>query len=123
MSMRLLVTGLLASSFLFLSGWASSAMKQRKDQREKVAQTSKLYCEFINGELFPDIDVALNLEMAKRCDSDKNFTITQYKTPSENMGVMYCCVPQQKMVLERKSEAAKPDIKSESKSELKVQGN
>lgn len=81
----------LALSFLFLSACASSAMKARKDQQTKVAQSAKLYCEFVNGEIYPDVDVALNIEMAKRCDSDKPFSITAYKTPSENQGVMYCC--------------------------------
>lgn len=69
----------------------SSAQKQRKEQREKVVQTSGLYCEFVNGELFADIDVALNLEMAKRCDPNRNFTISSYRTPSNNQGVLYCC--------------------------------
>ncbi len=123
MSIRLASAVVIALSFIFLSGCASSAMKQRKDQRDKVAQTSKLYCEFINGEVFPDIDVALNLEMAKRCDSEKNFTITQYKTPSENMGIMYCCVPQQKAAPERKSEAPKSEIKSDAKADVKSEGN
>ncbi len=81
----------LAVSCLFLSACASSAMKTRKEQQAKVAQSSKLYCEFINGEIYPDVDVALNIEMAKRCDSDKPFTITAYKTPSENQGILYCC--------------------------------
>jgi hypothetical protein len=81
-----------AISIAFLaSGCASSKMKERREQREKVSQSSKLFCEFINGEIYPDVDVALNLEMAKRCDSDRPFTITQYKTPSENQGVLYCC--------------------------------
>lgn len=84
-------TILLLSSVALLSACASGKMKERKDQRDKAAQASKIYCEFINGEVYPDVDVALNLEMAKRCDSDKPFSITQYKTPSENNGVMYCC--------------------------------
>ncbi len=89
MSLRIFTTGLL---FLgLLSGCASSKMKERKEQREKVAQSSRLYCEFINGEMYPDIDVALNLEMAKRCDSEKPFSLTNYKTPAENPGILYCC--------------------------------
>lgn len=90
MSFKLLVLSFAALSFV-VSGCASSAMKQRKEQRDKVAQNSRLYCEFINGEIYNDIDVALNLEMAKRCDPDKPYTLTQYKTPSENQGILYCC--------------------------------
>jgi hypothetical protein len=84
----LLMTSMAA--FVF-AGCASSQMKARKEQREQVSKNAKLYCEFINGEVYPDIDVALNLEMAKRCDSEKPYSISQYRTPSENQGIMYCC--------------------------------
>ena len=90
-SLRLFATFSLVVAACYLSGCASSKMKARKEQREGVANSSKLWCEFINGEIYPDIDVALNLEMAKRCDSNKSFSITQYRTPSENQGIMYCC--------------------------------
>lgn len=76
---------------LALSGCGSSRIKERKEQRETVARQAGLYCEFINGEIFPDIDVAVNLEMAKHCDSSKPYSISQYRTPSENQGIMYCC--------------------------------
>jgi hypothetical protein len=79
-------------SLTIFSGCASSSMKARKEQREKVSQTSRFYCDFVNGEVYPDVEIVLNLEMAKRCDSDKNFSISQYKTNSENVGMMYCCV-------------------------------
>ena len=81
----------ICSLALFFVGCASSQMKQRKEAREKVSQTSKLYCDFVNGELYPDVEIVLNLEMAKKCDSEKSFSITQYKTSNENNGVMYCC--------------------------------
>ncbi|PIS10688.1 MAG: hypothetical protein COT73_07950 [Bdellovibrio sp. CG10_big_fil_rev_8_21_14_0_10_47_8] len=83
---------LFISGLLILAGCASSSMKQRKEQRDKLVQAGgKMYCEFINGDVYSDIDVALNIEMAKRCDVDKPFSISQYKTPSENQGIMYCC--------------------------------
>ncbi len=75
----------------FLSGCASSAMKNRKEQQVKLSQSSKLYCEFLSGSIYHDVDVVLNLEMAKRCDSDKTYTITQYKTQTEDNGIIYCC--------------------------------
>lgn len=84
-----IILGLLA--VVLVTGCSSTAMKQRKEQRDKVAGSARLYCEWINGEIYSDIDVAVNLEMAKRCDADKPFSITAYRTPSENNGVMYCC--------------------------------
>ena len=89
MSFKNIVLSLI--SLVVFAGCSSSKIKERKEQRDKVAQNSKLYCEFINGEMFPDIDVALNLEMAKRCDSEKPFSLTNYKTPTENPGILYCC--------------------------------
>jgi hypothetical protein len=76
--------------FLFLSACSSSQMKARKAERDKLSQTSRFYCEFINGEVYKDIDVALNLEMAKKCDADKPFSISDYRLV-EDTGVMYCC--------------------------------
>jgi hypothetical protein len=86
------IFALLLISVFSLVGCGSSAVKQRKEQRDKMAQASKLYCEFVNGEIYAnDIDVALNIEMAKRCDAEKPFTVSQYKTPSESQGLIYCC--------------------------------
>lgn len=78
-------------SFALLAGCASSQIKARKDQREKASQVSGMYCDFVNGELYPDVEVQLNLEMAKRCDDDKSYSVTSYKTSNENMGLVYCC--------------------------------
>lgn len=76
---------------LALSGCASSAYKQRMEQREKLASSSGLYCEWINGDKHSDIDVEINLQMSKRCDSSKPFSLTPYKNPSDQNGIMYCC--------------------------------
>ena len=81
---------LLVAAFV-LGGCASSQQKARKDQRDKLIQTSKLYCEYINGEQFHDVDVALNISMGQKCDSDKPFSISQYRTPNEIQGMMFCC--------------------------------
>jgi len=72
-------------------GCSSSQMKQRKEQRESVATSSKIYCDYINGEIFPDIEIKLNLDVANKCKSDGMLSITNYTTPSENKGIMYCC--------------------------------
>jgi len=82
---------LLAGAVVFMSGCASGTFKARQEQREKMAASSGLYCEFISGDLFPDLDVELNMRMAKRCDADRNYTITNYKNSSDQTGVMYCC--------------------------------
>ncbi|MEK2646593.1 hypothetical protein [Bdellovibrio sp. BCCA] len=88
MSQRLFI--LLTSSVLLLSG-CSSAFKARQEQREKLAASTGMYCEFVSGDLFPDLDVELNMQMARRCDSNKNFSITNYKNSSDQTGVIYCC--------------------------------
>lgn len=89
----------------------SSAVKQRKEQRDKIIQSSKMFCEFVNGEVYSgDVDVALNIEMAKKCDNEKPFTVTQYKTPSESQGLIYCCTLANKQSARRKA-----PIKSEKK--------
>jgi hypothetical protein len=75
---------------LALSGCASNR-KQRSEQREKVALASGLYCDFVNGEKNPDIEIELNLSLSKRCDVDKPYSITSYKTPAEVGGVLFCC--------------------------------
>ncbi len=84
---------ILLAAAIGVAGCASSSQKARKEQRDKLVQTSKLYCEWISGEQFQDTDVALNVNMAQRCDSEKNFTISQYRTASDIQGMMYCCVP------------------------------
>lgn len=102
---------ILSVLFLFLVGCASSQMKARKDQRDKVAQSSKLFCEFINGDVYPDIDVALNLEMSKRCDSSKPYSMTNYRSPSEAVGIVYCCAMKEKEESSKKTEQKPMDIK------------
>ncbi len=89
MSFRILAA--LGLSMVVLSACSSSKLKERKEQRDRVTQSAKLYCEFINGDIYPDIDVAVNLEMAKRCDMEKPFSMTQYNTRSDSVGIMYCC--------------------------------
>lgn len=110
-------------SSVILSGCGSSAVKQRKEERNRLVQSSKMYCEFVNGEVYAnDVEVALNIDMAKRCDAEKPFSITPYKTPSETQGIIYCCSASargggsRKEVSARKSEEQKKSEDS-SKSE------
>ncbi|HEX7672867.1 MAG TPA: hypothetical protein VF412_01780 [Bdellovibrio sp.] len=77
-----------------LSACASGTFKARQELREKMAVNSGLYCEFINGDQHPDTDVELNMQMARRCDANRPFSITNYKNASDQIGVMYCCAMQ-----------------------------
>lgn len=76
---------------LMLAGCASGTFKARQEQREKAVGNSGMFCEFVSGDLFPDVDVELNLSMARRCDSSKSFSITNYKNSSAHNGILYCC--------------------------------
>ncbi len=75
--------------FFFLSGCTS--MQKRQEERNKVAQSSGLYCEFVNGDANNDVDVEVNLRMSKKCDVNKQFTLTNYKNASDLFGVIFCC--------------------------------
>jgi hypothetical protein len=106
--------------FFVLSGCSSGTLKKKREERDRLVQTSKLTCDFVNAEIHPDIEVELNLQMAKRCDPEKPMTMTQFKTPSENQGIMYCCSLSGK---EQKAEApasrgAKKDNKNDKNDEL-----
>jgi len=80
----------LALSYLGLSA-CSTGQKQRQAERDRVAQSSGLYCEFLNGDDHNDIDVELNLQMARKCDTSKNFSVSSYKNASDIFGMVYCC--------------------------------
>lgn len=114
----------IAIAGLVLSGCGSGAVKARRELRDRNLQTSKLYCEFVNGENNPaDVDVALNVSMQQRCDNEKPFSLSTYKTPSEVQGIVYCCsMPGTKDVVVKKEEpvlAKAPEVKPEHKVEAK----
>lgn len=80
---------ILIAAALFLVGCGNS--KVRQEQRDKISSSSGMYCEFISGDIHNDIDIELNVQMGKRCDSSKPYSITNYKNSSENFGIVYCC--------------------------------
>ncbi len=82
------ICGLLLPVFIIGCG---SAQKKRLELREKLAASSGMYCEFISGDVHSDVDVELNMQMARRCEPTKPLSITNYKNSSENYGVIYCC--------------------------------
>ena len=114
-SLRLFVFATLTTAFAFTG--CSSAQKQREAQRKELAASSGLYCEFLSGDKYPDIDVALNVEMAKKCDSSKHYTITNFKNAAENYGIVYCC-----SLANNKKDDKKNDLKLDLKSEPKHEG-
>ncbi len=78
------------SALIVLAG-CSGAQKARKEEREKLVQSKGVFCDFVSESDFKDVDIELNLRLAKRCDASKPFSITNYKRVSENPGVLYCC--------------------------------
>jgi hypothetical protein len=91
MSLKSFSILLIASSFL-LAACGSSAIRQRRELRDRAVQSAKMYCEFVNGDVYPnDVDVALNIAVARHCESGAAVSMTQYKTPSESNGIMFCC--------------------------------
>lgn len=114
-------------SMLILSGCASSSLKERQEQREKMASSTGMYCQFLNGDSVPDLDVELSMEMGRRCDANKNFTITNYKNSAEQFGVIYCCaalpvIEKKKSAITTPATAAPADGKSESVPAPEVSG-
>lgn len=87
MASRLLV-GLFA---LVSLAACSSAQKARQAEREKLSASTGMLCDFVNGDDYQDVEVELNLQMARRCDANKSFTISDYKNASEVHGVLFCC--------------------------------
>lgn len=87
---------LLMISMIFGLFACSNKMKIRQEQREKLAANSGLYCDFVNGDEYKDVEVELNMVMAKRCDPNKSMTITNYKNASEIYGLVYCCAMNRK---------------------------
>jgi hypothetical protein len=117
-------TSLLVS---FIIAGCASGRKQKLEQREKLAAISGLYCDFINGDKNKEVELELNMMMAKKCDSEKAFSITNYRTPAEVTGVLYCCAIKKTDVRapETKSDKnsltdKKPDLKSDAKSDGKT---
>lgn len=84
----LVIPGVVAS---ILVGCGSGKLKARKEEREHLVQTAHIYCDFINGEQYTDVEVMTNIEMAKHCDSESSMTVTSYHSPSDAIGLVYCC--------------------------------
>lgn len=69
----------------------SSSQKARREERERLMHKKGVFCDFVSESDYNDVDVELNLRLAKKCDASKPFSIAGYKRVSENPGVLYCC--------------------------------
>lgn len=105
MSSKRILIGLALASAVFFSG-CSSAYKARQEERNKIAASTGHYCEFVNGDAHNDVDVELTMQMSKKCDSSKPYTMTNYKNASDIFGVIFCCAYQRGKALAPSS--AKP---------------
>jgi hypothetical protein len=76
---------------LLLSGCGGARLKARQEQREKLVSSTGLFCEWVNGDKHSDFDVEVNLQMAKRCDSSKPFSLVPFKNTNDENGIMFCC--------------------------------
>lgn len=85
---RFVVVGAVVATLL-MTGCGS--VQKRQEERNKVAQSSGLYCEFVNGDANNDVDVEVNIQMSKKCDISKQFSMTNYKNASDIFGIVYCC--------------------------------
>lgn len=83
-----LATGLLAGC---------SSNKKKLEQREKAAAASGLYCDFVNGDKHKEVELELNLAMAARCDSEKPYSISDYRNAAEVHGMLFCCSMKKRM--------------------------
>jgi hypothetical protein len=92
MSMDGFVRVFIISTFVIaLGACASSDRRQRQVIRDQVVAGTKFYCEFLNGEKYTDIDVALNIAIGEKCELLRQVSITGYRSISEIPGVIYCC--------------------------------
>jgi hypothetical protein len=118
LSLRSFVYLLISFSFLaFLTtACGSSALRQRKEVRDRAVMSTKMYCEFVNGDVYPnDLDVALNITVAKHCESGTPVSMTQYKTPSESNGIMFCCPVSSNLVSQLAHENGRSSARAEAK--------
>lgn len=113
MSFSLRALGAVSALFL-ISGCASGTFKARQEQREKVAASSGMFCDFVSAALTPDVDVELSMQMGRRCDSSKSFSITNYRSPSDEQGVLYCCATSGRSLSSKKTVMKKPATKGSS---------
>jgi hypothetical protein len=69
----------------------STAQKERREARDRIANQAGFLCDFVNESDFKDIEIELNLRMANKCNSAKPFSVSGYKRLNESSGFMYCC--------------------------------
>lgn len=101
-------------SLLFITGCSSG--NKKSEARDKVTSQSGLYCDFVNGEKNRQIELELNILMAKKCDVDKPYTISDYRSPAEVSGMIFCCRVKEMQAMKAAAPAYKAPVSSPAKS-------
>lgn len=113
--------GLGLTSMLLIS--CASSYKVRQEQRDKLATTTGMFCEFVSGDEFTDVDVEVSMRMGKRCEANRPFSLTNYKNASDNSGLVYCCTSKGFVGIAPVSTSpTTPAPKAEAKAEVKSEG-
>ncbi|MFP5519120.1 MAG: hypothetical protein ACLGGX_04410 [Bdellovibrionia bacterium] len=74
-----------------LGACASGTLKERQVARDRAAASSGHFCDFVSGEVYPDVEVEVNLRAAKRCESSVPLSLTQFRNSSNHNGILFCC--------------------------------
>lgn len=77
--------------FMQVLGCSSVSIKNRAQLRDKIVSETGFYCDFLSGEQYPDIHVALNIQVGQKCDVSKPLHYTHYRGPGEVPGLVFCC--------------------------------
>lgn len=101
---------------VFFAGCSTAKLKARKDSRDRLAASTKMYCDFVNNDKFPDVEVQLSMEMGKKCEADKPFSISSMRTVNDTLGIVYCC---NLSPLAKLGEPAKSDQKADARADAK----
>ena len=104
-------------SLLFVTGCSSG--NKKSEARDKVTSQSGLYCDFVNGEKNRQIELELNILMAKKCDVDKPYTISDYRSPAEVSGMIFCCRVKEMQAIKAAAPAYKAPVSTPASSASK----
>lgn len=106
--------GILGVVIAVVISGCSTAHKARREERDRVVQSKGVLCDFVSESDYKDIDIELNLRLAKRCDASKPFNISSYKRVSENPGVLYCCNTSSNNSFENENSKAESSVNQDS---------
>ncbi len=87
---------LLTIAALSLAACGGRVSAERDAERDRAASQGGGYCDFVSNIDHPDVEVEVGLRLTKRCDMNKSFSITEYRTEKNNNGILFCCAGQNK---------------------------